>query len=129
MSKTNPSPPYRLRLRLLAVHNDNNNLSDDDRKLVSSLLQHLAEGKNTADFFGVNNPSHRPTSPIVDQRIWDVCMAMAPKEFGGYELTKAEAIRYVASEHKIDEEKLVDNLKSKRGKALYEQYSTVFVHP
>jgi len=56
-------------------------------------------------------------------------MAMAPKEFGGRELTKAEAIRDIASEHKIDDEKLIDNLKSKRGKALYERYSAVFVLP
>lgn len=54
---------------------------------------------------------------------------MAPKEFGGEGLIKAEAIRRVAEEHNIDDDKIIDNLKTKRGKALYDKFSAVFVRP
>ena len=126
MSKTNPSPSYRLRLRLLAAQNDTNNLSDKDRKLVSDLLRHLANGATTEDFFGANNPAHRPTSPAVDQRIFEVCLAMAPREMGGEELNKTQAINSVAKIHKIDDERIIENLKSSRGKKLYDRFTSAF---
>jgi|LauGreDrversion4_2_1035121.scaffolds.fasta_scaffold49989_2 hypothetical protein len=125
MGKTNPQPPYRLRLRLLAVHNDVNNLSEDDRKMVSALLRHLAGGGATEDFFGVGNPAHRPTSPAVEQRVFDVCLAMTPKEFGGEGLKRAEAIRKVATDHKIDEKKMIEILKMSRAKQLYTYFRGV----
>ena len=125
MGKTNPQPPYRLRLRLLAVHNDVNNLSEDDRKMVSALLRHLADGGTTEDLFGVSNPAHRPTSPAVEQRVFDVCLAMAPEEFGGEGLKRAEAIRKVATDHKIDEKKMIESLKTPRAKQLYSYFRGV----
>jgi hypothetical protein len=127
LSKTNPQPPYRLRLRLLAVHNEGNNLSDTDRQLISDLLRHLADGGNTEEFFGISSLRHRPTSPTVEQRIFDVCLAMAPKEEGGNGLSREQAISSVAKDHKIDDQKIKENLKSTRGKELYKRFSSVFL--
>lgn len=127
MSKTNPQPPYRLRLRLLAVHNDANNLSDTDRQLISDFLRHLGNGNTTEEFFGISNPAYRPTSSTVEQRIFDVCLAMAPKEEGGNGLSREQAISSVAKDHKIDDQKIKENLKSTRGKELYKRFSSVFL--
>ena len=127
MSKTNPQPPYRLRLRLLAVHNDGNNLSDTDRQLISDLLRHLADGGNTEEFFGISSLRHRPTSPTVEQRIFDVCLVMAPKEKCGDGLSREQAISSVASIHEVDNDVIKDNLKSTRGKKLYERFSKAFL--
>ena len=127
MSKTNPQPPYRLRLRLLAVHNDGNNLSDTDRQLISDLLRHLADGGNTEEFFGISSLRHRPTSPTVEQRIFDVCLVMAPKEKGGDGLSREQAISSVASIHEVDNDVIKDNLKSTRGKKLYKRFSSIFL--
>ena len=127
MSKTNPQPPYRLRLRLLAVHNDGNNLSDTDRQLISDLLRHLADGGNTEEFFGISSLRHRPTSPTVEQRIFDVCLVMAPKEKGGDGLSREQAISSVASIHEVDNDVIKDNLKSTQGKKLYKRFSSIFL--
>jgi hypothetical protein len=127
LSKTNPQPPYRLRLRLLAVHNDGNNLSDTDRQLISDLLRHLADGGNTEEFFGISSLRHRPTSPTVEQRIFDVCLVMAPKEKGGDGLSREQAISSVASIHEVDNDVIKDNLKSTRGKKLYKRFSSIFL--
>lgn len=127
MSKTNPHPPYRLRLRLLAAQNALGTLSDTDKRLLHDLLVHLADGGKTEDFFGCHIPAHRPTSAAVAQRVFDVCLAMAPEGAGGEGLTRAQAISSVAKIHGIDDEVISDNLKSTRGKKLYERFSKAFL--
>lgn len=127
MSKTNPHPPYRLRLRLLATQNALGNLADTDARLLYDLLIHLADGGKAEDFFGGGNPAHRPTSPAVEQRVFDVCLAMAPKVAGGEGLSREQAISSVASIHKVDDDVIKDNLKSTRGKKLYERFFKAFL--
>lgn len=126
MSKTNPQPPYRLQLRVLAALAARGTLADSDRQLLHDLLIHLADGGRTEDFFEIANPSHRPRDPVVDQQIFDVCLAMAPKAAGGEGLRRAKAIRSVAEIHKVDDDKINERLKSPRGKDLYRKFSKVF---
>ena len=126
MSKTNPQPPYRLRLRVLAAHAALGTLADEDRRLLYDLLIHLADGRSTEAFFGIVNPSHRPTSPAVEQKVFDVCLAMAPKAAGGEGLIRARAIRRVAEIHKVDEDNINEALKAPRGQELYRQFSKDF---
>ena len=126
MNKTNPQPQYRLRLRILAVHNDANILSNKDRQLISDLLRHLADGGNTEEFFGISTPRHRPTSSAIEKRVFDVCLAMAPEAMGGKGLNRAKAISEVALIHKIDDERIIENLKSPRGKELFLKYTRTF---
>jgi hypothetical protein len=127
LSKTNPYPAYRLRLRLLAAQAWYNNLSTTDKRLLYDLLVHLADGGKTEDFFGGSNPAHRPTSAAVEQRVFDVCLAMAPELSGGEGLKKDQAIISVAKIHGVDAEVIRDNLKSTRGKKLYERFSKAFL--
>lgn len=126
MSKTHPQPPYRLRLRLLAAQNALGNLADTDKRLLYDLLIHLADGGKTEDFFGGGNPAHRPTSAAVEQRVFDVCLAMASEVAGGEGLSREQAISSVAGIHKVDDDVIKDNLKSTRGKKLYERFSKAF---
>jgi hypothetical protein len=128
LSKTNPYPSYRLRLRLLAAQACYDNLSIPDKRLLYDLLVHLADGGKTEDFFGGGNPAHRPTSAAVEQRVFDVCLAMAPEAAGGEGLSREQAISRVAIIHKVDNERINSNLKSSRGKKLYEQFSKHFLN-
>ena len=127
MSKTNPYPSYRLRLRLLAVQACYDNLSIPDKRLLYDLLLHLADGGTTEDFFGSGNPAHRPPSAALEQRVFDVCFAMAPEMAGGEGLSRAQAISSVAKIHGVDDEVIKGNLKSTRGKKLYEGFSKAFL--
>lgn len=125
MKKNNLSPPYKLRLRLIAVYNDTDNLSPADKSLISALLRHIADGKPADDFFGVKKAAHRPRTGNIEQRIWDVCLSMAPKNMGGDGLNRASAIQCVAQEHKIADSTLIESLKTKTGRALYREFRAV----
>lgn len=52
---------------------------------------------------------------------------MAPEVAGGEGLSKGQAISSVAKIHGLDDEVIKDNLKSTRGKKLYERFSKAFL--
>jgi hypothetical protein len=125
MNKNNLPAPYKLQLRLLAVYSDTNTLSRADRSLLSALLRHLAEGKPTDEFFDFKKAAHRPRTGRVEQRIWDICLSMAPKSVGGNGLTRAQAIRQLAEDQGLPEDTFIESLKTKCGKALYKEFNDI----
>lgn len=122
VKKTPTQKPYRLKLRVIASMMEEGVEDGADRGLVIDLLRFLADGNTVDDYFGVINPAHRPPNPLNDQRIFALCLLMAPAHIGGRRLKRVQAIAEVARDYKIEVDKLEEHLRSPRGRLLYKKY-------
>ena len=127
--KTHTQKPYRLKLRVIASKIEAGVEDGVDRGLVVDLLRFLADGNTVDDYFGVINPAHRPPNPSVEQRVFDLCLLMAPTQYGGRGLKKVQAIAEVARIYNISVDTLEDQLRSPRGRLLYKKYRAELKSP
>lgn len=129
VKKTPTQKPYRLKLRVIASRMEEGGEDGADRGLVVDLLRFLADGNTVDDYFGVINPAHRPPNPLNEQRIFDLCLLMAPAHIGGRRLKGVQAIAEVARIYNISVDTLEEHLRSPRGRLLYKKYRAELKSP
>ncbi len=121
--------PYRLQLRLLAVAVETGTLSQDEGKLLATLLRGLGEGESVEKILGLPIKRGRPRSARPDSLVWDVAVLMRPKEHGGEGLSKAKAIEEVAGLTATPYALIEEHYRSARGKEIRKAVTEAIVNP
>jgi hypothetical protein len=119
----------RFPLRILAAKVERNLLTEQEVVGLAKVLRLLADGQSIDQIFGIKNPAHRPQSPDVNQRLFDLEMLKLPRKHGGEGLKLEDAVAEISKLHHVSEHTVWDNYKSPLGKAVRAEVKKICINP
>ena len=125
----NSSNPMRFPLRILAAKVERSGLTKEEANGLAKALRLLADGQSIDQIFGIKNPAHRPQSPKVNQRLFDLEMLKLPRQHGGEGLKLEDAVAEISRLHNVSESTVWDNYKSPLGKVIRAEVKKICINP